>query len=416
MKKILTCITILVMTISNIFAQCPTPIGSTTTNCNSCNNIYNTNQTTISIVKNEINCIPFGTNITVNNLSLVSGKLIVCGTLTILDRISTNNVNENEIVIQSTGVLNIGTSNKTVDYSLDNNEGITNLGVVNSYSITIINDNGYINNSGVFNIYGSLKVTSNTLAIVNKKEFYVNQHDISDGTFENTISHSTICVDNNTLFQANNYKNTVGEAIYYPSTVGIAKIKIVNELNLLGGKFIKTTNSDNINVCFSKAINYGSLNTRSSNINPISGCNIALPLTILEFYYEDNYINWIVTDVVNVDYFEIQKSFDGINFFNIGNKSILNLVNEYRYYDYNNSLTYYRLKTVDFDEKFEYSNIITNNINDNDNTPYTIIENILYDIEGEIYNVDDINNLPSGLYILKIITSESIEYKKLIIE
>jgi hypothetical protein len=411
MKKILTIITVLVISITNILAQCPTPIGSTTTDCNSCKNSYNTNQTSIAVTKNEIYCIPSGVNVTVNHLSLVSGKLIVCGTLTVLDRISTNNVNANEIVVQSTGVLNIGTINNTVDYSLDNNEGITNFGVVNSYSNVIINDNGYINNSGVFNINGSLIVTSNTLAIVNKKEFYVNQHSISDGTFENTISPSTMCVENNTLFQANNYKNTVGEAIFYPSTVGVAKIKIVNELNLLGGKFIKTTNSDNINVCFSKAINYGSLNIRSSNINPSGGCNIALPLTILEFYYEDNYINWVVTDVVNVDYFEIEKSFDGINFDKIGYTSILNLVNEYHYYDHNNLLTYYRLKTVDFDKKFEYSNIITNNITDE--IPNSIIEIVLYDIEGKIHDIDD-DNLPSGMYMLKTISQGSIEYKRIV--
>jgi hypothetical protein len=36
MKKILTIITVLVISITNILAQCPTPIGSTTTDCNSC--------------------------------------------------------------------------------------------------------------------------------------------------------------------------------------------------------------------------------------------------------------------------------------------------------------------------------------------------------------------------------------------
>jgi len=91
-------------------------------------------------------------------------------------------------------------------------------------------------------------------------------------------------------------------------------------------------------------------------------------------------LEWRTATEQNTDYFEVQKSIDGINFEPlthvpaVGNSTSLN---SYRHTDINpNNENYYRLKTVDQDGQFEYSNIINN----------------FY------YEVVD---LPSGMYSLK---------------
>jgi hypothetical protein len=88
-----------------------------------------------------------------------------------------------------------------------------------------------------------------------------------------------------------------------------------------------------------------------------------LPVKLLNFSVErtDNgfLIEWTTLSEHNSDYFEIQKSEDGLVFETIsvvkgaGNS---NSQRDYKYTDYEirSNISYYRLKQVDFDGKFEY--------------------------------------------------------------
>jgi hypothetical protein len=73
--------------------------------------------------------------------------------------------------------------------------------------------------------------------------------------------------------------------------------------------------------------------------------------------------DWITTSEINNDYFEIQRSSDGINFVTIGTvkgHGNSNTVNEYKFSDAhpNNGTNYYRLVQHDFNGNLSYSSII----------------------------------------------------------
>lgn len=98
----------------------------------------------------------------------------------------------------------------------------------------------------------------------------------------------------------------------------------------------------------------------------------ALPIELIEFniIQEDciNQICWITLNEPNNDYFELEKSLDGINFKVInkikGNTNSTNLIKYLSYdKDIQENITYYRLKQVDIDGKFTYSNVISQDYN-----------------------------------------------------
>jgi hypothetical protein len=79
-------------------------------------------------------------------------------------------------------------------------------------------------------------------------------------------------------------------------------------------------------------------------------------------------LNWITATEQNASYFEVQYSANGNDFAAIGNVRAAGNSNTPQYYDFTNQPTnqsthqpicYYRLKMIDFDGSFEYSNVIT---------------------------------------------------------
>lgn len=169
-----------------------------------------------------------------------------------------------------------------------------------------------------------------------------------------------------------------------------------------------------------------------------------LPVTLLNFEVdcENGFtvLNWSTASEINNDYFVIEKSTDAINFSPIatvqGNGNS-NTVLSYTYTDEtpNYATTYYRLKQVDFDGKFEYFNVVVStctadedfNVNQlllNDNVfGFTIntsssekLTVYLYDYRGRIISQETIvvnkgNNpislskphLSDGIYMLNIV-------------
>lgn len=105
------------------------------------------------------------------------------------------------------------------------------------------------------------------------------------------------------------------------------------------------------------------------NFNFAKGC--LLPVTLLEFAGEySNHqviLQWKTTQEVNSNYFIVERSTDGKNFIEIGNAKANNSKNVTSYtFDDGNFETgsnYYRLKLLDKDGKFKYSNIISFVIN-----------------------------------------------------
>ncbi|MEO8762847.1 MAG: ELWxxDGT repeat protein [Ginsengibacter sp.] len=96
----------------------------------------------------------------------------------------------------------------------------------------------------------------------------------------------------------------------------------------------------------------------------------ALPVTLVRFYGEvqgkQNLLHWTTATEQNNKGFEVQRSIDGNNFTRIGftnTKTINGTGNTNLNYDfidagYSSPINYYRLKQIDKDDKFSYSNIV----------------------------------------------------------
>ncbi len=162
-----------------------------------------------------------------------------------------------------------------------------------------------------------------------------------------------------------------------------------------------------------------------------SNCVYPLPITLDDFYLESSKnkteIFWSTLSETNCDYFEIQKSIDGINFYAIGtvlgNGNSSKLI-KYSFVDNreNTTITYYRLKQYDFDGNYQYSYAISTvgnsshifyhsnqlNINLDNAKPNQVYLVNIYDLNGKIVKTfytngnEVINWNYKGLYIISI--------------
>jgi hypothetical protein len=97
-----------------------------------------------------------------------------------------------------------------------------------------------------------------------------------------------------------------------------------------------------------------------------NGINAALPLTLISFSGKNNgvtkLLQWVTSNEVNLKEFVVERGNDISNFKSIGTVNAKGFVNNtYDFTDtYNNEgVVYYRLRLVDNDGKFSYSNIIS---------------------------------------------------------
>jgi uncharacterized repeat protein (TIGR01451 family) len=111
--------------------------------------------------------------------------------------------------------------------------------------------------------------------------------------------------------------------------------------------------------------------TDTIQINMSMPCT--LPITLS--FFGGEYINstvkltWKVETQANFSHFEIERSTDGRNFNAIGNVT-LSSNDLYNYFDLNltsGSIYYYRLKMIDIDGNFKYSNIVVIRVNGSKN-------------------------------------------------
>jgi hypothetical protein len=90
-----------------------------------------------------------------------------------------------------------------------------------------------------------------------------------------------------------------------------------------------------------------------------------VPLHLLSFTAErragTSYLKWITENEVNVNHFDVQRSYDGSAFATIGNVAARNTGSLTNYYfeDHTplNGIEYYRVKSIDVDGKFSFSRI-----------------------------------------------------------
>jgi Secretion system C-terminal sorting domain len=107
----------------------------------------------------------------------------------------------------------------------------------------------------------------------------------------------------------------------------------------------------------------------SENIVTLGSTEVANPLPVTLVKFEGKLdgsiasLNWKTASEINNDYFEVQRSADGLEFIEIGKvvgNGTTNLASEYFFEDRSlmKGNNYYRLKQFDFDGKSSYSNVI----------------------------------------------------------
>lgn len=188
-----------------------------------------------------------------------------------------------------------------------------------------------------------------------------------------------------------------------------------------------------------------------------SSTNSALPIELLDFTVNKKsensvIIKWQTASEINNDYFIVQRSTDVKNWENIvevkgaGNSNeILDYVEYYN--NLYNGVSYYKLKQVDFDGKYSYSNIVTVNSLSQNKSNFTIypnptnglitISNLTSSVDQEGLNIEVINHigkvvkqfktqnpklviqisdLQKGLYFIKITSSTDTVVKKIVLD
>lgn len=171
--------------------------------------------------------------------------------------------------------------------------------------------------------------------------------------------------------------------------------------------------------------------------NPFS-CNIIVPLKLESFTGMNKecqaLLNWKTGVEQNVSKIEIQRSQDAITFTNIGRVAPKGSNSYYSFACNNTTTGYFRLKIIDHDGYYEYSNIL-NIKSDCSNTSYQVLPNparSLIEIIGltnndKVFVLDmlgrnvltfnslqnnnkfDIQKLTPGMYILQVINNKMIK-------
>ena len=187
--------------------------------------------------------------------------------------------------------------------------------------------------------------------------------------------------------------STTGTGVYTAGSTGSVLLDPMNTCNAIGGSngpndsqdveaaadaglnptdkvsgFVFTVYLEDIAPSSAPGAETSTSTSFTSTLNGVAISSIALPVELISFkarqLNNDVSLNWMTASETNNDYFEIQHSEDGINFTTIGKEngsgtSTISQQYNYIHDDAINGTNYYRLKQVDFDEKFEYSQIVS---------------------------------------------------------
>ena len=185
--------------------------------------------------------------------------------------------------------------------------------------------------------------------------------------------------------------------------------------------------------------------------------NQTLPVKLISFSGRLNGtkvdLNWVTASELNTKHFEVERSADGRNFTKLATvlaKGNSNTANSYDLVDPvpMKGVNYYRLKIIDFDGKFEYSQIVIIRIENGTQlvtkvtpnpftgkidvyltlTHNTMVDFRFIDINGRMvfsksvkglkgfnwFTINDLDKLPSAPYMLHIKTDDATIVEKLI--
>jgi hypothetical protein len=309
-------------------------------------------------------------------------------------------------IADGTGLkLNVNWVNQTssVVLTLDFLEGTTTVATPVSFSIYNVNATS---SGAISKFIDSIRVTGKTLS-----NAVVNPNSITSDS-DNLVSNPSIKGSQNGV---DNPETTTNISF----TTAVKQITITYTS---GKKFIGGANSTSFDPT-SQFITIGTINTNYVCTLPVSFSNFSA--NCVQDYVK---LKWTTESEIKNDYFEVERSENGLDFNSItridGNGTI-NVQQNYQYIDEQSlfGTSYYRLKQVDFDGKVEYFNPIfldckkTNNfsIYPNPNNGSFVVSGLSEDEDMQLTDAlgrtllskkgeinYEINSLQEGIYFITI--------------
>ncbi len=143
----------------------------------------------------------------------------------------------------------------------------------------------------------------------------------------------------------------------------VADIRVAN---YVGGSWVNRGGNATGNTATTGTIRSNPLSTFGAFT--FGSISFALPVNIIQFTASaaagGNLVSWTTSDEINVSHYELQRSDDGISFYNLGNTAAQNAAGilQYNYTDskaVQQPTVYYRLRSVDKDSTSKLSKIIS---------------------------------------------------------
>lgn len=214
-------------------------------------------------------------------------------------------------------------------------------------------------------------------------------------------------------------------------------------------KLLQCSYTDYIGVGYATSPSLSVMTVQFANISPGAGCTTpptscgsTIPIKLIDFRATTHScnieLNWQTASEVNNDGFEIQTSQDGETWQSLGwvdGNLNTNMISKYEFTTDKilSGINYFRLKQVDLDGKYEYSWIISENMNcldsinlyPNPTTTSINISGVKPETNYRIYNIlgievqngriskssIDVSTLPESMYYLKI-NNQSLRFVK----
>ena len=379
---------------------------------------------------------------------------------------------DNAFTLQNnSSFTNYGTIRAQSDFSVNSGTFVTTYGRIetlgNFNPAGMVVNNGTVLTAKFININNGDKVTNNCMFIA-ANGFNNNDPDTENSGFIwvtgagfpddlvqlNANFINTGIVRTIRFMNGNTFTNTGGILRIDGTSICGGCNQSVNSATITGGTLSDNSNAPSYTFDVPGTINgsamYAALPAYDTSNVTVTGCYNALPLTLMDIKCKENkkqeiQIYWETIDEYDVAYFDVKRSYNGIDFESIKVIKARNeSLNHYTFTDHNplSGNNYYRLDMVDLDGSVTRSKIIVCHHNNkdliNDISYNTQVIDFLYlnlindhiktlsvwSLDGQLlrqkYNINsdsveiDLSELNAGMYIINIITGKASKSIKII--
>lgn len=322
-----------------------------------------------------------------SNITLNGGQLIICGSLTLANI----TLNSGTIYINAGATLNCNAGTNAI---LNSGTNLYNNGTAIFSGHFIMNANTTVINNG------TLTTPFNYIVIQGLNAYLVNNGQLTSGGFMAWIPSSPgcLCLGDMSATTTNYFYNRTTNSVVVPTGYACLNVRqYASNDNIV-------TADTGLAVCIPASIGYSGLpNWGNADIlNNCASCSIALPIELLSFnghiLNKTAVLEWVTASEINNCFFVVERSTDAMSFTPIQTQNgAINSTSQNAYISYDNTiegdiLYYYRIKQVDCDGVYTYSNIISLNYADSYPDQEFIINN-LYTESIELINEEFIEKI-----------------------